>query len=64
MAKQIPHGYDLVAYGGNAEDVGLMRAFADRRKGFFVDVGAGNPVSGSEPVRPGVIAGSGERSVR
>jgi FkbM family methyltransferase len=39
--------YGLVAYGGNAEDVVLMRAFADRRDGFFVDVGAGNPVSGS-----------------
>ncbi|MFD0851279.1 FkbM family methyltransferase, partial [Actinomadura adrarensis] len=39
--------HELVAYGGNAEDVVLMRAFADRRGGFFVDVGAGNPVSGS-----------------
>ncbi|GAA0565312.1 FkbM family methyltransferase [Actinomadura livida] len=39
--------YDLIAYGGNAEDVVLMRAFADRRGGFFVDVGAGEPVSGS-----------------
>jgi FkbM family methyltransferase len=40
-------GYRLVAYGGNAEDVVLMRAFADRPGGFFVDVGAGEPVSGS-----------------
>ncbi|GGV07042.1 DNA-binding protein [Actinomadura cremea] len=39
--------YALVAYGGNAEDVVLMRAFADHRGGFFVDVGAGDPVSGS-----------------
>lgn len=40
-------GYDLIAYAGNAEDVVLMRAFAGRRGGFFVDVGAGEPVSGS-----------------
>lgn len=38
---------DLVAYGGNAEDVVLMRAFGDRPGGFFVDVGAGAPVQGS-----------------
>ncbi|MET9064484.1 FkbM family methyltransferase [Streptosporangium sandarakinum] len=37
----------LVAYGQNAEDVVLMRAFADRRDGFFVEVGAGEPVRGS-----------------
>jgi hypothetical protein len=42
-----PAGYGLIAYGGNAEDVVLMRAFADGRDGFFVDVGAGEPVSGS-----------------
>ncbi|GGU39834.1 FkbM family methyltransferase [Actinomadura livida] len=40
-------GYDLIAYAGNAEDVVLMRAFAGRKSGFFVDVGAGEPVSGS-----------------
>ncbi|MFI0481821.1 FkbM family methyltransferase [Actinomadura sp. 9N215] len=40
-------GYDLIAYAGNAEDVVLMRAFAGQRDGFFVDVGAGEPVSGS-----------------
>ncbi|WP_067469409.1 FkbM family methyltransferase [Actinomadura macra] len=40
-------GYDLIAYAGNAEDVVLMRAFAGQRGGFFVDVGAGEPVSGS-----------------
>ena len=39
--------YNLIAYAGNAEDVVLMRAFADRPGGFFVDVGAGEPVSGS-----------------
>ncbi|WP_018654347.1 FkbM family methyltransferase [Actinomadura flavalba] len=39
--------YALVAYAGNAEDVVLMRAFADTRDGFFVDVGAGEPVRGS-----------------
>ncbi|MBB4705263.1 FkbM family methyltransferase [Sphaerisporangium siamense] len=36
-----------MAYGQNAEDVVLMRAFAHRRNGFFVDVGAGEPVRGS-----------------
>ncbi|WP_326829243.1 FkbM family methyltransferase [Streptosporangium sp. NBC_01810] len=39
--------FRLVAYGQNAEDVVLVRAFADRRAGFFVDVGAGDPVRGS-----------------
>ncbi|MBG6089079.1 FkbM family methyltransferase [Actinomadura viridis] len=47
MGVQDLGGYSLVAYGGNAEDVVLMRAFADRPGGFFVDVGAGEPVSGS-----------------
>ncbi|MFC6879651.1 MULTISPECIES: hypothetical protein [Actinomadura] len=40
-------GYDLIAYAGNVEEVVLMRAFAGRQGGFFVDVGAGEPVSGS-----------------
>ncbi|MFG2091596.1 FkbM family methyltransferase [Spirillospora sp. NPDC048824] len=40
-------GYDLISYAGNAEDVVLIRAFAGHRNGFFVDVGAGEPVSGS-----------------
>ncbi len=39
--------FDVVAYGGNAEDVVLLRAFADRPGGFFVDVGAGDPTFGS-----------------
>ena len=39
--------YDLIAYAGNFEDVVLMRAFAGHKGGFFVDVGAGDPVSGS-----------------
>ena len=39
--------YRLVSYAGNAEDVVLMRAFADRPGGAFVDVGAGEPVRGS-----------------
>lgn len=47
MGSNLPAGCDLVAYGGNAEDVVLVRAFADRPGGFFVDVGAGNPVQGS-----------------
>jgi hypothetical protein len=37
---------DLVVYGGNAEDIVLMRAFGDRPGGFFVDVGAGAPFRG------------------
>jgi hypothetical protein len=47
MGSNLPAGCDLVAYGGNAEDVVLMRAFGDQSGGFFVDVGAGNPVQGS-----------------
>ena len=47
MGPNLPAGCDLVAYGGNAEDVVLMRAFGDQPGGFFVDVGAGNPVQGS-----------------
>jgi FkbM family methyltransferase len=37
----------LVSYSDNAEDVLLMRAFHDHPDGFFVDVGAGDPTSGS-----------------
>jgi FkbM family methyltransferase len=36
-------GYDTVSYAVNGEDVLLLRAFADCRGGFFVDVGAGDP---------------------
>lgn len=39
--------FDTIAYGGNAEDIVLLRAFASRRDGFFVDVGAGEPDQGS-----------------
>jgi FkbM family methyltransferase len=39
--------FDVVAYGDNAEDVVLLRAFAGRRDGFFIDVGAGEPDMGS-----------------
>lgn len=35
--------YDTVSYAVNGEDVILLRAFADCRQGFFVDVGAGDP---------------------
>jgi FkbM family methyltransferase len=35
--------FNIVSYAINAEDVVLVRAFAGRRKGFFVDVGAGDP---------------------
>ncbi|WP_158079521.1 FkbM family methyltransferase [Actinomadura sp. CNU-125] len=51
----------MIAYGGNAEDVVLMRAFADRRGGFFVDVGAGEPVSGS--LTKNLVDGLGWRGV-
>ncbi|WP_301174595.1 FkbM family methyltransferase [Actinomadura geliboluensis] len=54
-------GYDLVAYGGNAEDVVLMRTFAGQRDGFFVDVGAGEPVSGS--LTKNLVDGLGWRGV-
>ncbi|MFA1543509.1 FkbM family methyltransferase [Actinomadura monticuli] len=54
-------GYDLIAYAGNAEDVVLMRAFAGRRGGFFVDVGAGEPVSGS--LTKNLVDGLGWRGV-
>ncbi|MFD0902093.1 FkbM family methyltransferase [Actinomadura sediminis] len=53
--------YDLIAYAGNAEDVVLMRAFARRRGGFFVDVGAGEPVSGS--LTKNLVDGLGWRGV-
>jgi FkbM family methyltransferase len=46
MSYSLPK-FDMVSYAGNAEDVVLLRAFADRRGGFFVDVGAGEPDSGS-----------------
>jgi FkbM family methyltransferase len=39
--------FDLIAYAQNAEDVVLIRAFADRPAGFFVDIGAGDPCEGS-----------------
>lgn len=37
----------LISYAGNAEDVLLMRAFNHHPAGFFVDVGAGDPVVGN-----------------
>jgi FkbM family methyltransferase len=48
----MPHGkddlaYEVVSYAINAEDVLLLRAFLDHPDGFFVDVGAGDPVDGS-----------------
>ncbi|TMR04354.1 FkbM family methyltransferase [Actinomadura soli] len=54
-------GYDLIAYAGNAEDVVLIRAFAGQRDGFFVDVGAGEPVSGS--LTKNLVDGLGWRGV-
>ena len=38
----------LISYSINAEDVLLRRVFADRRTGFFVDVGAEHPVNGND----------------
>src|SRR5882762_5464165 len=48
----MPHGkddlaYEVVSYATNAEDILLLRAFQDHPNGFFVDVGAGDPVDGS-----------------
>lgn len=53
--------YDLIAYAGNAEDVVLARALAGQRDGFFVDVGAGEPVSGS--LTKNLVDGLGWRGV-
>ena len=39
MSAYPPPRFDTIAYGGNAEDVVLLRAFAGKRDGFFVDVG-------------------------
>ncbi|MGH4012450.1 MAG: FkbM family methyltransferase [Pseudonocardiaceae bacterium] len=47
MSAYPPPKFDTIAYGGNAEDVVLVRAFAGKRNGFFVDVGAGEPDMGS-----------------
>jgi FkbM family methyltransferase len=41
VVAEVP--YDIVSYAQNAEDVVLVRAFADHRSGSFVDVGAGDP---------------------
>ena len=38
----------LISYSINAEDVLLRRVFAGRRTGFFVDVGAEDPVNGND----------------
>jgi FkbM family methyltransferase len=37
----------VISFAQNAEDVVLARAFAGRRKGFYIDVGAADPVSDS-----------------
>lgn len=37
----------FVAHGQNWEDVRLRRIFSDRRSGFYIDVGAGHPISHS-----------------
>ena len=38
----------LISYSINAEDVLLRRVFAGRRTGFFIDVGAEDPVNGND----------------
>jgi FkbM family methyltransferase len=47
MSRFQPPKPEIVSYARNAEDVVLMRAFADTHDGFFVDVGAGEPDAGS-----------------
>lgn len=47
MTRYEPPKFDIVSYAGNAEDVALLRTFADHRDGFYVDVGAGEPDAGS-----------------
>lgn len=47
MTRYRPPEFDVISYARNAEDVVLLRTFADRRGGFYVDVGAGEPDSGS-----------------
>lgn len=47
MGKYQRPDFRIVSYAGNAEDVVLLRAFAGRQGGCFVDVGAGEPDSGS-----------------
>jgi len=47
MTRYEPPKFDIVSYAGNAEDVVLLRTFADHRDGFYVDVGAGEPDAGS-----------------
>jgi FkbM family methyltransferase len=44
-----PTHYDgmMVSYAGSAEDVMLRRFFGDQESGFYVDVGAHDPVAGS-----------------
>jgi hypothetical protein len=47
VTRYQPPRFAVVAYARNAEDVVLLRTFADRRGGFYVDIGAGEPDSGS-----------------
>ena len=37
----------MISYAQNSEDVVLMRAFADETNGFYIDVGAWDPVADS-----------------
>jgi FkbM family methyltransferase len=47
VTRYQPPRFDVIAYARNAEDVVLLRTFAERRGGFYVDIGAGEPDSGS-----------------
>jgi hypothetical protein len=44
-----PLQYDgmMVSYAGSAEDVMLRRFFGDQASGFYIDVGAHDPLIGS-----------------
>lgn len=47
MLQPQPQEDPLVAYGQNAEDIVLLRAFQQVQDGRYVDVGAGHPTEGS-----------------
>src|ERR1043166_2275289 len=45
MSDSIPELYTMISYAQNFEDVMLNRVFRDRTDGFYVDVGAADPVN-------------------
>jgi FkbM family methyltransferase len=44
VTSALDQSHPLVSYSQNAEDIRLWRVFADVEHGFYVDVGAGDPV--------------------